>query len=214
MKLAIFDVDLTITKKDTFIEFYKFLCKEDKRFLFYFNKVICSGILYGLKIYDEKKSKEQYLSFLKGLSIRSVNKLSEKFFNTHIVNKLLYSDALKEMELRKKQGYTVILISASPEFYLNKFKKLEFVDYVLGTVYEVKNGIYTGKMIGYNNKGEEKVNRLFRFLHKENIEHVNFNDSCMYSDSFNDIPLLNLVGNGFLINSKKKLDNIVNLNWK
>ena len=213
MKLAIFDVDLTLTKKDTFIEFYKFLCKEDKRFLLYFNKVISSGILYGLNIYDEKKTKEQYLSFLNGVSVESINFLAKKFYSEYIYKKLLYKDALKEIEKRKSQGYVVILISASPEFYLKEFHNLD-IDYVLGTRYESKNGVYTGKMIGCNNKGEEKVKRLFKLLSEENITNVDFEQCCMYSDSLYDLPLLNLVGKGYLINSNKKINNITNLNWK
>ena len=214
MKFAIFDVDLTLTCKDTFIEFYKFLCKEDKRFYLYFNKVLNSGLMYLLGFYDEKKSKEQYLSFLKGVSVETVDKLSQKFFDTYITKKLLYKDALIEMERRKEEGYKVILISASPEFYLNKFNQLCSVDYVLGTRYEVCDGFYTGKMIGYNNKGKEKVLRFEEFLRSNNIENFDDKNSCMYSDSLNDLPLLELVGNGFLINSKRKIPNIINLNWK
>ncbi len=214
MRFAIFDVDLTLTSKDTFIEFYKFLCKQDKRFLIYFNKVVHAGLMYCLKLYDEKKSKEQYLSFLNGLSVDVVNEFSKKFFEEHLLKKMLYKDGLLEIEKCKSKGYKVILISASPEFYLNNFNQLYSIDYVLGTRYEIKDGFYTGKMLGYNNKGEEKVLRLYEFLHKNNIENVDFQNSCMYSDSLNDLPLFNLVGNRFLINSKNKVDNIVNLYWK
>lgn len=214
MRFAIFDVDLTLTSKDTFIEFYKFLCKQDKRFLIYFNKVVHAGLMYCLKLYDEKKSKEQYLSFLNGLSVDVVNEFSKKFFEEHLLKKMLYKDSLLEIEKCKSKGYKVILISASPEFYLNNFNQLYSIDYVLGTRYEIKDGFYTGKMLGYNNKGEEKVLRLYEFLHKNNIENVDFQNSCMYSDSLNDLPLFNLVGNRFLINSKNKVDNIVNLYWK
>ena len=214
MRFAIFDVDLTLTSKDTFIEFYKFLCKQDKRFLIYFNKVVHAGLMYCLKLYDEKKSKEQYLSFLNGLSVDVVNEFSKKFFEEHLLKKMLYKDGLLEIEKCKSKGYKDILISASPEFYLNNFNQLYSIDYVLGTRYEIKDGFYTGKMLGYNNKGEEKVLRLYEFLHKNNIENVDFQNSCMYSDSLNDLPLFNLVGNRFLINSKNKVDNIVNLYWK
>lgn len=214
MRFAIFDVDLTLTSKDTFIEFYKFLCKQDKRFLIYFNKVVHAGLMYYLKFYDEKKSKEQYLSFLNGLSVDVVNEFSKKFFEEHLLKKLLYKDGILEIEKCKSKAYKVILISASPEFYLNNFNQLYSIDYVLGTRYEIKDGFYTGKMLGYNNKGEEKVLRLYEFLHKNNIENVDFQNSCMYSDSLNDLPLFNLVGNRFLINSKNKVDNIVNLYWK
>lgn len=214
MKFAIFDVDLTLTSKDTFIEFYKFLCKYDKRFLVYFNKVLHAGLMYSLNFYDEKKSKEQYLSFLNGVSFDVVDKISERFFNEHILGKLLYKDGILEIEKCKNLGYTVILISASPEFYLNKFNKIYSVDYVLGTRYEIIDGFYTGKILGLNNKGEEKVMRFYDFLNENNIHDVDFKNSRMYSDSLNDLPLFDLVGNRFLINSKKKIDNILNLCWK
>lgn len=213
LKFAIFDVDLTLTRRDTFIEFYKFLCKQDKRFCFYAHKVIYSGIMYAIKIYDEKKSKEQYLSFLKGLSADVVDVFSEKFYKECILDKLMYVDGLKELKKRKEEGYVVILISASPEFYLNNFNSLDYVDYVIGTKYELQNGYYTGRMIGSNNKGYEKVVRLYEFMSDNNMKNVNFKESFMYSDSLNDLPLLELVGNKFLINSRKKIFNIKNLFW-
>lgn len=214
MKFAIFDVDLTLTRKDTFIEFYKFLCKEDKRFCTYINKALSSAILYGLKIYDEKKSKENYLTFLRGLSEGAVDKLSYKFFRTYIMSKLLYEDGIEELKKRKEEGYEVILISASPEFYLKYFKDFTYVDHVIGTDYEVIDGYYTGRMIGNNNKGAEKVARLYEYLHDNNIKYFELRDSLMYSDSLHDLPLFSIVGERFLINSKKRVEGLTNLYWK
>lgn len=214
MKFAIFDVDLTLTSKDTFIEFYKFLCKVDKRFLLYFNRVLKSGLMYGLKIYDEVKSKEEYLTFLKGMSYFSLDELSKRFFNEHILGKLILKDGILEIQRCKSLGYKTILISASPEFYLKNFNSIDSVDYVLGTKYELRNGFYTGKMLGLNNKGKEKVLRFYEFLMKNNFNDVDLKKSRMYSDSLNDIPIFNLVGNRFLINSKKRIEGITNLNWK
>ena len=213
MKFAIFDVDLTLTKKDTFIEFYKFLCKEDKRFYAYFNKAIFSGLMYVLKIYDEKKSKEQYLSFLNGICEDVLNRFARKFFYEYLINELIYRDAIIEIEKRKSEGYVIILISASPEFYLKYFNELSCIDYVLGTRYEIINGFYTGKMIGFNNKGREKVFRFRELLFEEKIRNYDFDSSIMYSDSLHDLPMFSIVGTGFLINSNKRVDKLINLNW-
>lgn len=213
MKFAIFDVDLTITRKDTLIEFYKFLCSYDKRFLIYASKAIHSGVMYALKFYDEKKSKEQFLSFLNGLSVEAVRELSKIYYEQRIVNDLIYEDAIDEINKRKSEGYKVILISASPEFYLNNFNELDCIDCVLGTRYEVEDGVYTGKIIGNNNKGMEKVYRFYEYLYKNGIRDYDLQNSCMYSDSLSDMPLFNLVGNKFLINSKKNVENILNLKW-
>ena len=67
-------------------------------------------------------------------------------------------------------------------------------------------------MDGENCKGEEKVRRLQEVLKKENIQ-VDFKNSYMFSDSLSDKPLLDLVGNPYLINYKK--DNEIKiLKWK
>ena len=44
-KLAIFDVDFTITNKETLLEFFKFMLKKDKKNIKYLLRVIISGIL-------------------------------------------------------------------------------------------------------------------------------------------------------------------------
>ncbi len=214
LKFAIFDVDLTLTSKDTFIEFYKFLCQEDKRFLIYLGNVLYSGLMYGLNFYDERKAKERYLSFLKGVSFDAVDEIGKKFFESWVLKKLIFKDGLLEIQKCKKLGFKTILISASPEFYLNNFSKMHCVDYVLATRYEVKNGLYTGKMIGRNNKGQEKVLRFYEFLNKNGIVDFDHDSSRMYSDSTNDLPLFNLVGNRFLINSRYRASDILNLRWE
>lgn len=112
----------------------------------------------------------------------------------------------------KKEGCDVYLISASGEFYLKELYKIKEIDMIIGTRFEFKDGIFTGKMIGKNCKGEEKVHRLKEVLHKKKIE-VDFKNSYMFSDSLSDKPLLDLVGNPYLINYKKKT-NMKVLNWK
>lgn len=68
-------------------------------------------------------------------------------------------------------------------------------------------------MVGENCKGEEKVRRLKEYLQEHNIE-VDYKNSYMFSDSLSDKPLLDLVGNAYLINYKKNNKNYKILNWK
>ena len=44
-KLAIFDVDFTITSKETLLEFFKFILKKDSKNIKYIPRVIASGFL-------------------------------------------------------------------------------------------------------------------------------------------------------------------------
>ncbi len=210
-KLAIFDIDYTLTKKETSIELYKYMLKRDKSLIRYIPAHILTGIGYGLKVFDAQKSKERFLKFLKGTKEEELKTIVKDYYREHVTS-LLYEDGIKAIKDFKAKGFKVYLISASPEFYVNEFYNIDGVDKVIGTKFKMDDGLFTPIVTGVNCKGEEKVKRLMEELKKDNIE-VDFKNSYMFSDSLSDLPLLKLVGKGYLINYKKKHELEV-LRWK
>ena len=201
-KLAIFDIDYTITKKETLMEFYKYSLEEDIKNIRFLPRALYSGLMYGIGIYDERRVKECFLKFIDNIEEEKLQELVKRFYKNRL-SKILYKDAVDMMYKLKKEGYDIYLISASPEFYVNEFYNIDVVDKVIGTRFEFKEGKFIRKMLGNNCKGEEKVKRLKEVLSKENIK-VDFKNSYMFSDSLSDKPLLDLVGKPYLINYKKK----------
>lgn len=210
-KLAIFDIDYTITRKETLMEFFKYLVSKDIKNIKFLPRALYSGLMYGVKIYDEKRVKECFLKFIENIDEAELAKLTKLFYDERI-SKILYKDAVDMIEKLKKEGYMVILISASPEFYVKEFYAIKEVDLIIGTKFTFEGGKFVRKMDGNNCKGEEKVRRLNEFLKEKNIK-VDFKNSYMFSDSLSDKPLLDLVGNPYLINYKKK-NEIEILRWK
>lgn len=210
-KLAIFDIDYTITKKETLMELFKYSIKVDKKNIRFLPRAIFSGSMYMLKVYDERKVKEKFLKFIDGIKEKDLAKLVKEFYN-YKLKTILYEDALNMMKKLKNEGYDIYLISASPEFYINEFYNIKEVDKIIGTRFNFTNGIFIREMDGENCKGEEKVRRLKEYLKTEKIE-VDFKESYMFSDSLSDKPLLDLVGKPYLINYKKN-HNIEILKWK
>ena len=210
-KLAIFDIDYTITKKETLMELFKYVIKKDKKNLRFLPRAIYCGIMYAIGIYDERKVKETFLRFIDGIKEEELAELVKEFYDGRLKN-ILYDDALKMIKKLKNEGYDIYLISASPEFYVNEFYNIKEVDKVIGTKFGFENGTFVRKMVGNNCKGEEKVRRLKEVLKDEKIE-VDFKESYMFSDSLSDKPLLDLVGKPYLINYKKNHD-IEILRWK
>ena len=210
-KLAIFDIDYTITKKETLMELFKYVIKKDKKNLRFLPRAIYCGIMYAIGIYDERKVKETFLRFIDGIKEEELAELVKEFYDERLKN-ILYDDALEMMKKLKNEGYDIYLISASPEFYVNEFYNIKEVDKVIGTKFGFENGTFVRKMVGNNCKGEEKVRRLKEVLKDEKIE-VDFKESYMFSDSLSDKPLLDLVGKPYLINYKKNHD-IEILRWK
>ncbi len=210
-KLAIFDVDYTITRKETLIELYKYVISKDIKNIRFLPRAIYGGIMYKLGIYDEKKVKESFLKFIDKIDEKELSILVKDYYRD-VLEKILYKDAINMMKKLKGQGYKIYLISASPEFYLNELYAIKEVDVIIGTKFSIESGKFLRKMDGANCKGEEKVKRLKEFLKKENVE-VDYKNSYMFSDSLSDKPLLDLVGNAYLINYKKK-SNFEILKWK
>ncbi|WP_392486342.1 HAD-IB family hydrolase [Haloimpatiens sp. FM7315] len=211
-KLAIFDVDYTLTKRETAMEFMFFMMKKYPKFLLHFPKSVISALLYAIGIYKAGTAKEKFLGFIDGIEEERMKKLAKEFYAKRL-SKILYKDAIDTIRKLKSEGYRIILISASAEFYLNELYNIKEVDYVMGTRFEIKDGVHRRKIIGENCKGEEKVKRLEEYTKKEGIE-VDFKNSYMFSDSLSDLPLFKLVGHPYLINARKKKDNIEVLNWK
>lgn len=212
VKLAIFDVDYTLTKRETLLELYLFLLTRKPSIIKSFPRTLKASLFYIIKIYDLEKAKENFLSFIDGVDEKEMQIIVKEFYDKRL-SKIIYKDAMDTMRKFKSEGYMVFLISASAEFYLKELYNIKEVDMVIGTKYKFENGIYRGIMDGKNCKGEEKVRRLMEVLKAEHIE-ADFENSCMFSDSLSDLPLFNLVGKPYLINSRKKHNNIQVLRWK
>ena len=210
-KLAIFDIDYTITRKETLMEFFKYLVSKDIKNIKFLPRALYSGLMYGIKVYDEKRVKESFLKFIENIEEKDLAILTKEFYHDRL-STILYEDAVNIIKKLKNEGYMVILISASPEFYIKEFYAIKEVDLIIGTKFIFENGKFVRKMSGNNCKGEEKVKRLEKVLKEKNIK-ADFKNSYMFSDSLSDKPLLDLVGNPYLINYKKH-NKFEILKWK
>lgn len=211
-KLAIFDVDYTLTKRETLMEFYFFMLRKNPKLIMHLPKSFFSALLYVIKVLKAGKAKENFIAFIDGIEEHKMKELVEEFYEKKL-SKIFYKDAIDTIKKLKAENYKIYLISASAEFYLNELYNIKEVDKIIGTKFTCEKGKYNRKIVGENCKGEEKVRRLKETLKEENIE-VDFKNSCMFSDSLSDMPLFNLVGKPYLINYKKGHDKIEILNWK
>ena len=210
-KLAIFDIDYTITRKETLMEFFKYIVSKDIKNIKFLPRALYSGLMYSIKVYDERRVKECFLKFIDNIDEKDLAKLTKSFYDERL-SSILYKDAVDMIKKLKNEGYMVILISASPEFYIKEFYAIKEVDLIIGTKFAFEGGKFVRKMDGNNCKGEEKVKRLNEVLKEKNIK-ADFKNSYMFSDSLSDKPLLDLVGNPYLINYKKHHE-IEILKWK
>lgn len=177
----VYDFDGTIYDGDSSIDFYLFCLKKNFRILLFFPLQFFFFLFFKLGIVSRKKFKEKFFKFLKYLD--NLDTLVECFWNENFTK-------IKSFYLNKDHSSDVI-ISASPEFLIKSVGKRLKVKSVIAT-----NMSKDGTIIGENCYGNEKVRRFKQ-------KYPNLSISNVYTDSFSDIPIMNLGKKSFIVDKNE-----------
>jgi len=182
MKLAIFDFDGTLSKHDSFLEFILYTHGTIQAVL---GLLILSPILalYALKILSNSKTKEIFLRyFYEGWDFERFSKTCTDFGEDRLP-KILRKSAKERLDWHKKQNHKIVIVTASPKYYLSDWCKERGYD-LIATYLQVKDNKITGFLEGNNCYGEEKVNRVTAAYDLKQFEYI-----YAYGDSKGDLPL-------------------------
>jgi HAD superfamily hydrolase (TIGR01490 family) len=217
---ALFDFDGTLIRGDSILLFMRYAWRKRLCTTFDVVRFAVAGGLYSVRLLSPKRAKALALHFLKGMAHDTYAAAAEDFCKNVLVPRL-YPQGIETIKRHREAGDTVLLVSASPTFYLAPLKQiLGFTD-VLGTEFETDEaGRFTGEIVGLNNRGAEKPIRLKNYLAASGAE-LDFQTSSAYGDSAHDLPMLSMCANIYAVNPngklKKKLhtlDGVTVLNWK
>ena len=192
MALAIFDLDNTLLAGDSDHLWGQFLA----------SKGMVDGQAYekeNQRFYDDYKLGQldiyEFLAFsLKPLAETEPDTLDElhREFMTSQIVPIISRKSRELLNKHRQQGDILLIITATNRFVTAPIAKELGVEYLLATDPEQLNGRYTGQVTGTPCFKEGKITRLNAWLAST---HLDMQDSWFYSDSLNDIPLLELVEN-------------------
>ena len=158
MKYALFDYDGTLAPGDSIVPFMLYAVQKGKAPV---SRLIVAGVTAILPYLFPKRfthgwAKRKALAFLKGRSRAEMDAFALTFFHDK-VEKKLYADGQRELARLKQEGYHILLVSASPDVYLNAIGHALGAEAVLATTcgLEADGETYTG-LVGENCKGVEK----------------------------------------------------------
>lgn len=197
MSLAIFDLDLTLIGGDSDHQWGEFLMKKnlvdanvyrEKNEQFYGD--------YEAGTLDIDKYFEFSLHFLTLHKQEDLFKWREEFITTEI-KPLVLEKSVQIVEQHRKQGHELLIITATNYFITEPIGKLFSIEHLIAPMPEIKANRYTGKIVGTPSFAEGKVICLEQWLkqHPHDLSNAFF-----YSDSRNDLPLLEKVGNPVAVN--------------
>lgn len=142
--------------------------------------------------------------YLAGISEAEYLELAERLYQKHIA-KLIYPESRALIEAHLKKGHTVALVSAATPYQVMPAARELGIKHVKCSHLEVLNGKFTGAMIKPTCYGMGKVDAAEQLAEDHGVD---ISQSYFYSDSDEDIQLLDFVGNPRPLNPNKRLRRI------
>lgn len=150
---------------------------------------------------DIASTREAALAFIAGWKVEDVARLSEEIFDELMADKI-WSGTRALADLHLAAGERVWLVTAAPVELGTVIASRLGLTGALGTVAQIRDGHYTGKLVGDMLHGPAKAVAIKALAAAEALDLAK---CTAYSDSINDIPMLRVVGNAVAVNPDSAL---------
>ncbi|RWX51268.1 HAD-superfamily subfamily IB hydrolase, TIGR01490 [Candidatus Electrothrix marina] len=202
MALSLFDLDNTLLAGDSDYEWGRFLIKkglvdeasyeaENNRFFDQYKQGTLD--IYKFCAFSFQPLAERGMEELQLLHAE---------FMQEVIEPMIEKKALTLVNKHKEQGDTVMVITATNSFITGPIVHAFGIEHLLATEPKVVNDRYTTEIDGIPCFHEGKVQRLKNWLTEQNMS---LRGSCFYSDSINDLPLLEKVDTPVAVDPDEKL---------
>jgi len=142
------------------------------------------------------EAREAALAFVAGKPVAQIVSLGEEIYDDLMAQRI-WAGTLALAQMHLDAGQRVWLVTATPVELASIIARRLGLTGALGTVSEIRDGTYTGYLVGEPLHGEAKAEAVRALAEREGLDL----DRCTaYSDSINDLPMLSLVGRGVAIN--------------
>jgi HAD superfamily hydrolase (TIGR01490 family) len=147
------------------------------------------------------EARNSALSFIAGHTVAELEELGEEIFDEGMAHRI-WPGTRALAQLHLDEGKRVWLVTAAPIEIAQIIARRLGLTGAMGTVSEHVDGVYTGRLVGDLLHGPAKAEAIKALAVRESLD---LGRCSAYSDSFNDLPMLTLVGDPCAINPDAKL---------
>ena len=141
-------------------------------------------------------ARQAALAFVAGHKVADITSLGEEIYDDTMADRI-WEGSRELTKAHLDAGQRVWLVTATPVELAEILARRLGLTGALGTVAEVSDGVYTGRLTGGLLHGEAKAAAVRALAERENLDLAR---CSAYSDSVNDLPMLNLVGHPNVVN--------------
>ena len=150
---------------------------------------------------DVSNARQAALAFVEGRAVEQLRELSEEIFD-ELMAERIWSGTHALARLHLDAGQRVWLVTAAPVELGAVIARRLGLTGAIGTVAEIRDGVYTGRLVGDLMHGPAKAAAITDLARREGLDL----DRCAaYSDSVNDLPMLSAVGRPVAVNPDSAL---------
>lgn len=142
------------------------------------------------------EAREKALSLVAGKRVSDIVAYGEEIYD-ELMAERIWSGTRALAQTHLDAGQRVWLVTATPIELARIIARRLGLTGALGTVAEVENGLYTGRLVGEPLHGPSKAEAVKALAEREGLD---LSRCTAYSDSANDIPMLSCVGTAVAIN--------------
>lgn len=205
-QLALFDLDHTLIPIDSDYEWGQFLCRigavDAEQFA---RKNAEFFAQYQAGTLDPREYLEFALGTLAGFPRQQLDQMHQQFMQ-EVIQPALLPAAYELLKKHQDQDDLIAIITATNRFVTAPIAAALGVPHLLAAEPELdSHGNLTGRLLGVPTSGHGKVVHLNDWLQQQQKQLSDFSTSHFYSDSHNDIPLLEVVTHPVATNPSAKL---------
>lgn len=160
-------------------------------------------VLRGTSHERVRAASEEGLMLLRGFSPRQMQELVAGALEP-VLRPLVYDEPLHLLRRHRERGERSYIVSAALQEVVDAMAADLGFDGALGTICEVHDGVYTGHSVR-SLHGENKAAAVRELAEEQGYDLAS---STAYSDSYTDLPFLEVVGNPVAVNPDRELRRI------
>jgi HAD superfamily hydrolase (TIGR01490 family) len=150
------------------------------------------------------EAKQAALAFIAGHAVDEVVGLGEEIYD-ELMAERIWSGTRALAQLHLDAGQRVWLVTAAPIELATLVARRLGLTGALGTVSEIEEGAYTGRLVGEPLHGPAKAEAIRALAEQQELD---LEQCSAYSDSANDLPMLSVVGHPVAVNPDARLKKI------
>jgi HAD superfamily hydrolase (TIGR01490 family) len=150
---------------------------------------------------DMHTIRENALAFVAGREVAEIVQHSEEIYDELMADRI-WSGTRVLAQQHLDAGQRVWLVTATPIELAGIIAHRLGLTGALGTVSEIVDGRYTGRLVGELMHGEAKAEAVLALAEREGLD---LSRCTAYSDSANDLPMLTLTGTAVAVNPDTEL---------